>query len=279
MILVTGATGNVGRELVPLLLEAGQQVRVLTRDVRKVEHLLPHVEIAEGDLDRPESLAPAMRGVSRVYLLAHGAQQANALDAAKGAGVRHIVKMSTLQTGVTPILGAGRAHYLLEEELRRSGLGWTFLRPTMFNGNTVWWFAHQIKTTGVVRFPGGSGRVSPIDAYDIAAVAAAALTQEGHEGQAYALTGPELHTMGELVHVLADVLQSPIQYEDIPVEALVEQMRKGGRPEDLLAMMEETLTGIRTNRFAMISEDVERVTGRRPRTFVEWARANVASFQ
>lgn len=207
MILVTGATGNVGRELIPLLLETKQPVRVLVRDPRKVAHLNASVERIVGDLDQPETLIPAIQGVERIYLMTYETRQdIHLLQAAKRAGVQHIVKLSTLEATDHKIQ-VGKWHYEREELIRASGLDWTFLRPGMFMSNSIEWWAESIKGQGSVFFPGGKkGKIAPVDPRDVAQVAAFALTQPGHAGQAYELTGAELFTIGEMVQVIARVL-------------------------------------------------------------------------
>jgi uncharacterized protein YbjT (DUF2867 family) len=129
MILVSGATGNVGGELVPQLLAAGQKVRVLTRDHGKAAHLGTQVETVAGDLDKPQTLASALDGVRAVYLVARSDQVATMVTAARQAGVQHIVRQSTMEAGFDPPLGPGRWHRTAELTIERSGLAWTHLRP------------------------------------------------------------------------------------------------------------------------------------------------------
>jgi uncharacterized protein YbjT (DUF2867 family) len=132
MILVTGATGHVGQQLVPRLLDAGQQVRVFTRDARKVAHLGNRVECFVGDFDKPETLDNALRDVEHMFLVTFETQQdINALEAAKRAGVQHVVKLSTLEAS-DAVLQIGKWHREREQLIEASGLAWTFLRPGMF---------------------------------------------------------------------------------------------------------------------------------------------------
>ena len=278
MILVTGATGTVGKEVVQRLLTAGQPVRVFTRDASKVAYLANKVECAVGDLDKPETLDAALAGVERVFLVTGSTQQdVDVIAAARRNGVRHLVKLSTIEAGHEPMIGHGKFHREREELIRASGLAWTFLRPTMFMSTALEWAA-TIKQQGAVYFPGGEGKVGAIDPWDIAAVAAAALTGEGHTGQSYALTGPELLTMGEMTTTLSRVLGKPIQYIDVPDSAIGESMRKAGVPEYAVKGLVEAFAAVRQGRFAYLTDTVEQVTGRRPRTFETWCREHRAAF-
>jgi uncharacterized protein YbjT (DUF2867 family) len=280
MILVTGATGNIGRELIPILLAAGQPICILVRDERKVAHLDRCVERAVGDLDNPETLIPAVKGVERIFLVAYETQQdINMLEAAKRAGVQHIVKLSTLEATDHKIQ-VGKWHYEREEMIRASGLEWTFLRPGMFMSNSIEWWADSIKSQGSVFFPGGKkGKVAPVDPRDVAKVAAAALTQPGHNGQAYELTGSELFSIGEMVGVISRVLGKPIQYVDIPPLAAKLFMLKTGMDKRLVNALMEMLKSLRRNEGAIVTDTVHRLTGQPPRTFEAWCREHSKAFQ
>lgn len=279
MILVTGATGHVGRELVPQLLDAGQQVRVFTRDARKAAHLGDRVEFIVGDFDRPETLTAAMQNIDHVFLVTYETQQdSNALEAARRAGVQHVVKLSTLEAN-DAVLQIGKWHREREQLIEASGLAWTFLRPGMFMTNTIDWFADSIKRQGAVYFPGGKGKAAPIDPADIAAVAVKALTQPGHCGQAYALTGPELLSIGDMVQVIAEALDKPLKYTSIPAFAAKGWMLKSGMDKVLVNALLELLAALRKNKAAVMTDTVKQVTGRPARTFEAWCRENMASFQ
>jgi uncharacterized protein YbjT (DUF2867 family) len=250
------------------------------RDERKVAHLDASVERVVGDLDKPETLRAAVKGVERIFLVTFETRQdVNLLKAAKEAGVRHIVKLSTLEATEHKIK-VGKWHYEREELMRASGLGWTFLRPGMFMSNSIQWWADSIKGQASVFFPGGKkGKVAPVDPRDVARVAALALTQPGHNGQAYTLTGSELVTIGEMVQVISGVLGKPIQYVDIPPIAAKLFMLKTGMDKVLVNALMEMLGSLRKNEGAIVTDTVQQVTGQLPRRFEDWCREHIEAFK
>jgi uncharacterized protein YbjT (DUF2867 family) len=206
-------------------------------------------------------------------------QDINVIEAAKKAGVQHIVKLSTLEATEHKIK-VGQWHYEREELIRSSGLHWTFLRPGMFMSNSIQWWADSIKGQGSVFSPGGKkGKAAPVDPRDVARVAALALTQPGHHGQAYQLTGSELFTIGEMVQVISQVLGKPIQYVDIPPIAAKLFMLKTGMDKALVNALMEMLASLRRNEGAIVTDTVQRLTGHPPRTFAAWCREHVTAFQ
>ena len=210
MILVTGATGTVGRELITQLTASGTRVRGMSRYPERAG-LPADVEMVRGDLGRPETLGPAVDGAERVFLLAGGPDgpmhEANLVAAAMRAGVRHIVKLSVLAAGHDGDDPITRWHLAGERTIEASGLAWTFLRPGAFMANALMW-ADTIREQGTVYAPYTTARTAPIDPFDIAAVAARVLTQTGHEGRAYSLTGPELLSPPERADEMTVILGS-----------------------------------------------------------------------
>jgi uncharacterized protein YbjT (DUF2867 family) len=280
MILVTGATGNVGHELVSQLLDLNQPVRVLTRDPRKVALWGDRVECAAGSFDEPSTLDAAVKGVDQLFLMTNevGAGHVEAMmKAAQQAGVRHVVYLSS--TGANhPNLLLGKWHYDREAAIRASGLTWTFLRPGQFMSNALMW-AEMIKTQGAVYFPGGEGRTAPIDPQDIASVAALALTRPNQEGRIYELTGEDLLTAAQQTEILSHVLGKPIRYVDVAPSALKEGMLKRGIPPLVAEAATEIFTLVRDGWGAQTTDTFEQVVGRKPRTFEAWCRDHVAAFQ
>jgi (4-alkanoyl-5-oxo-2,5-dihydrofuran-3-yl)methyl phosphate reductase len=279
MILVTGATGNIGKELVPLLLAKGQRIRIVTRDAAKVAALDPRIERLIGDLSDAATVRRAVEGVERVFMVslirdASGDADRLLIAEAKHAGVRHIVKISALSGGDGVV---GRLHRDRETAVRESGLAWTFLRPGMFMANSLGWAA-TIRAQGQVFSPTGNGRTAPISPSDIAAVAAEALTGAGHEGKAYELTGPELLSAPDQVAILSRVLGKPIVCVDIPVEVSVERMQKMGAPAFLVEGLAEFWRSIKAGTAEIKNDEVRRLLGRPAQTSEAWAKAHKAAF-
>lgn len=278
MILVTGATGNVGRELVPMLLEVGQRVRVLVRDKRKPSLFDARIDRVEGDLDRPESLAAAMSGVEVLFLVTPFSEQvSNLIKAAKSSGVRHIVKQSTIEANRS--LGPGVWHREQEKLIESSGAQWTFIRPTFMMTNTAQWWATTIQKQSRVYFPGLKGRAPAVDPKDIAAVACRVLTQpRAHQGKIYDVTGPEPLRISEMVDVISNVLGRRIRYVRIPKFIAALWMRRAGMSPRLVKAMTETFSAWDRDEYAYLSNAVLEVTGHAPRSFEGWVRAHTILF-
>lgn len=279
-ILITGATGHVGKHLISLLLASGYPVHALVRDRTRAAALPNEVEVVVGDLAHPETLPAAFAGVERVFLMdaSHGLDLTrNAVAAARAAGVQRIVNLSSIGAGVDPMPIMGRSFVAREAMIHESGIAWTFLRPSTFMSNALWWLP-SLKAEGVVRDPVGPGRSASIDPEDIAAVAAVALTQEGHGGQIYTLTGSELQTVAEQVEILASVLGREITYiETTPEEAAKEALARG-TDKAIVEVMRDLNEVLHADASAVITDDVERVTGQPPATFESWCQRNAAAF-
>jgi uncharacterized protein YbjT (DUF2867 family) len=276
MIFVLGATGKVGRALVPALLDAGAAVRALTRDPAKAT-IDPRAEVVQGDLGTAD-LPALFDGADRVFVLTRGAGREGAIArAAARAGATHLVKLST--TGVhfgqtDPIT---RAHAEAEQAVREAGPAWTILRPGAFMDNRFAW-RETIRDENAVYVPEGDPAAALVHVRDIAAVAALALTTSGHEGATYELTGGEALTTEQQVAILADALGRPVKYVEEPQSAARERMmRKYGWPAEAVdgffALKRES-----AEHEHVVFDTVERVLGRPPLTFADWAGENTAAF-
>jgi uncharacterized protein YbjT (DUF2867 family) len=283
MILVIGGTGNVGGEVARQLVAAGESVRALVRDrAAAAQKLGSKIEIALGDLARPETLDAALRDIDRMYLLPPLVPnmvelEANAIDAAERAGIRHVVKHSNMGAQYEPGITLPRWHRAGEKLLERSKMSWTFVRPTGFMSNALGW-AGTIKHQGVVYAPGGDGKLSLVDPRDIATVAVKALIEHGHENKAYEVTGPEALSTAEQVRKISEAIRKPIQYVDIPEQAARESMLKLGMPAVIVEGMLEFMALVRAGQGATVTDSVRQVTGTPPRTFDAWIRENVSAF-
>lgn len=274
MILVTGATGTVGCELVGQLLARGVALRAVTRRP-ELAGLPDGIEVLRADLGDPDSLTDVMRGVDRVFLLSSGPEipthDANLAQAAARSGVEHIVKLSSGRAGddtaTDPIPTWHRAG---EQAIRDSGVPWTMVRPLGFMANALHW-AGSIRDHGAVYAPFGQGRIAVIDPHDIAAVAATALTTDGHEGAIYTLSGPQPLSPGEQTDILADVLGRPLRYIEVAPAAARQSIIDHGVPDEMAdAIMALRATALEAFT-SVVHPTVERITGVPPRPFHTWA--------
>lgn len=283
MILVTGSTGNVGSEVVKQLAQAGHNVRALVRDPKEARGKFPtNVDIVAGDLDSTESLANAMKGVDAVYLLAPfspslAKQEGNALEAARRAGVKRIVKHSVLGAQWEGIAIA-KWHRASEKAIEASGLAWTHVRPSGFFSNALNW-AGMIKNGGTVYYPTAQGKLGVVDPRDIAAVAVKALTEKGHEGKAYDVTGAQALSTQEQVDAIGKAIGKPLKYVDVPDQAAKDSMLGQGMPAPLVDALIEFCGAIKAGQAAAVTDTVQQLTGKPPRTFEAWAKENAAAFR
>ncbi|MDX6313285.1 MAG: hypothetical protein QOF44_2749 [Streptomyces sp.] len=279
MILVTAATAPVGRSIVEQLVAAGRPVRALTRDAEGAG--LPEAaQIAIGDLSDPDSLRAALEGVMSVFLLAVVPGFAPAfLAAAKEAGVRRIVFQSS---GAVDDAAAEQPnaiaafHAELEQEIKASGIAWTFLRLELASANAIQWALDvpgQLKAGDTVRAPYAKAAGSPIHPADFAAVAAAALTSSEHEGAVYRMTGSQSLTHAEQIAAIGTAVGRELRFEEITPAQAAEAMGPYAPAEVLLADWAEHL-----HRPAPSSGVVEAVTGRPARTFAQWAADHATDF-
>jgi uncharacterized protein YbjT (DUF2867 family) len=277
MILITGATGNVGRVVVERLADEGQPVRALSRRPERAQWPAG-VEAAAGDLGDVASVRPALDGVESVFLFPAPEVGAELVAAFEAAGVRHVVLLSSgaVEDGAEAQDGPiATRHHELEQLLRASGMSWTFLRPDTFAVNILPW-SYQTKHGDEVRGAYAEAAAPVVHEADIADAVVAALTSEGHAGKAYHLTGPELLTHADQARVIGEVLGRPIRYVEIDVEQVRQQMG-AYVPAPILADILKFWAQSLEQPHA-VSGDVEMLTGHKARDFRSWVEAHAEAF-
>ncbi|MEV0389835.1 NAD(P)H-binding protein [Nonomuraea sp. NPDC050643] len=258
MILVTGGAGNVGANVVQQLLDAGEKVRVITRDPGG-RTFPDQVEVMPGDLTRPETLPTALSGVDRAFLFPVFDAVDGFLEAARQADLQHVVLLSSAAVTYPTPGWIGELHLRVERAIAASGLPWTHVRPDAFMTNDLAW-AHQIINGGVVRGAHGNAAVAPVDPRDIAAVAVRALLDH-RVGEAYLLTGPQPLTQIDRVRIIAETIGRPLRFEEQPRERFREQMLRHGAPAPAADALLDELSE-REGKTAQVLPTVEDVTGR-----------------
>jgi uncharacterized protein YbjT (DUF2867 family) len=279
--LVTGATGEVGSRVVELLLERGERPRVFVRDGRKARGRFgDRGDVAVGDLADAGSLFAALQGMDELFLVNNGPEIPRldelAAKAAKAAGVRHLVKLSSMDAQQD--LGTGVWHARGEAAIRASGITFTFVQPTGFMANALFWAA-LIKGGGVVRSATGDGKIPFIHTDDIAAVATEALITRKYDGQSLPITGPEALSYAEMAAKIGAVIGKPVRFEAIGEDVVRQRMSADGDSEEMIAAHLSIYRAIRDRRMAEVTGNVERVLGRKPITFDRWARENAEAFR
>jgi uncharacterized protein YbjT (DUF2867 family) len=275
MILVTGATGNVGGELVRALAGAGQPVRALVRAGREPGFPAGGQPVA-GDLNQPESLRPALAGVQALFLYPGYQDMAGTLAEARQAGVSRVVMLSG-SSAASGDLSNAVSRYMIESEaaVRDSGLAWTMVRSFGFMSNTLQWVP-QLRAGDVVRAPFAGVQVAMIDPSDIAAVAAAALTASGQAGRVYTVSGPQALGPADRARILGEVLGRDLQFEAQPDDEARAEMAAAMPAAYVDAFFDFYVKG--TLDESQPQPDVAAVTGRPPRTFRQWAQAHAGEF-
>jgi uncharacterized protein YbjT (DUF2867 family) len=275
---VTGATGRVGRAVVSELLGAGVPVRALSR--RPAEAGLPAaVELVAGDLTVPESLDAGLQGAGAVFLLWTAAPAtAPAVIERLASHVPRVVFLSSPHQTPHPFFQQPNRmaafHAEVERLIAASGLASTILRPGMFASNTRLWWASQIQQGDVVRWPYGAAETAPIDERDIAAVAARALTEEGHAGGDYVLTGPESLSQAEQVSAIGDAIGRQLRFEELSPDEFRRAMADYGPVADMLLAAWHAALGLP----AFVTSTVADITGSPARTFRQWAADHADAF-
>jgi len=285
MILITGATGTNGIEIVKLLSRSGVPCRALIRNPQKsaMVSALPGVEIVQGDLARPESLVPALEGIDKALLCSSigpelAEVQGNFVHAAKGAGVRHVIKISGMDAAVHSEWRFLRWHGKAEQELEDSGLAFTHLQANQFM-QVYLRFQPTIASSGKFYAASKDSRVSPVDVRDIAAVAAAVLGGSGHEGKKYVLTGPEALTYTDVADKLSAATGNKVTYVDVPLEAAKKALLDGGAPEWFAEGQMEQFRFRWQGNQSRVTSTIADVAKTKPTSFDEFAREYAAYFR
>ena len=278
-ILVTGATGTVGRQVVSQLLATGARVRALTRHP-DAAGLPPAVEVVCGDLTAPATLDGCLEGVSAVFLVwTASAGAAPAAVDRMSKHTRRVVFLSSPHRTAHPLFQQANPVAALHAEIERlidaSGLRWTFLRPGMFAANARRWWAPQIRAGDVVRWPYAAAPTAPIHERDIAAVAVRALVEAGHDGAEYVLTGPQSLTQCEQVATIGDVIGRPLRFEEMSPEAARREWPAPAPVVDMLLRAWEAALG----QPAYVTATVAEVTGTPARSFHDWVTDHAAEFR
>ena len=283
MILITGATGNNGQELIRQLAALGQKVRALVRNPARAANLNgPNVELVAGDFDQPATLDAALQGADKAFLLTPVAErsvewQKAFIQAAQRANVKQLVKFSGMGASPRTSVELLRMHGETDDLLRNSGIPFTILQPNSFHQNILS-SAGTIKAQGAFYWPMKSAQQSTVDIRDINAVAAKVFTSPGHDGKTYVITGPEALTFQQAAEKLSAVLGREIQYLDVPLPAAAEGMRKSGMPEWNVRTVTELLGYFATGAMATVTDTVPRLLGHPATSFEQFAKDHRAVF-
>ena len=279
---MTGATGTVGRDVTRLLSKQGATVRAGVRDQAKAaKQLGDKIELAAFDFENEQTFAPALDGVAKVFLLPpllpNQLELTNTfVDAAKHAGARCIVKLSAIGIDDGTQFTVGKWHRANEQHIRESGLAFTFLRPNSFMQNFI---NHFPPRNGAIYLPWGNGTASFVDTRDVAGVAAKTLTEDGHAGKIYTLTGPVALGVAEVARLLSEAAGREIRYVDIPEDAARDGMLQAGVPKWLAEVILELHAINKQNRWSFVTSDVGKVTGAPATTFAQFARDEAEKFR
>jgi uncharacterized protein YbjT (DUF2867 family) len=276
MILVTGATGTVGSEVVKQLQRANAKFKIAQRAKEKASS--QSADSVLFDYDDPSTFAPALKGIDKLFLLSPPGRtplEPRVIDAAHKAGLKHVVKLSVYGADGEDYIFA-REHRAAEKKIESSGIAYTFLRPNGFMQNYVGNFGATIKSQGAFYLPAADSRCSVVDVRDIAAVAAAALTKPGHDGKIYTITGPEALSNSEIAGKLSRAVGKEIKYVAISDNDFRKAL--AGAPEGVVTALLDLMHYYISGKAARVTNDIERVTGKKPITFDQFALDFKSSF-
>jgi uncharacterized protein YbjT (DUF2867 family) len=276
MILLTGATGTIGKAALAALRTTGREFKVAARSPEKLK--AQGVEAVAFDWDDRDSYLPALQGVEKLFLLTPNSERqvgyvVQAVAAAKRAGIRHIVRLSVLGADADPGIILGRQHFAAERELKASGIACTMLRPTFFMQNFTNYYGVNPQADSEVYLPHGRGRAAWVDASDVGEAAAKALSGDGYEGKIFELTGPEALSTAEVLAILGEELGHKYTYVDVPEDTARQAMENMKMPLWLVDGFMELHGLVKHGYAANASDGVQAVLGRPPRSLREWARS------
>jgi (4-alkanoyl-5-oxo-2,5-dihydrofuran-3-yl)methyl phosphate reductase len=279
--LITGATGDVGSKVVHQLIQRGERPRIFVRNAEKAQAQFGNqVDIRVGDLADAASLQRASEGVEKLFLVNSGPQipvlDDLAAQAAKSAGIRHIVKLSSFD--VEQKLAIGAWHEKGEAAIRASGIAFSFVRPTGFMSNLLAW-SRSIVAEGIVRSSTGDGRRPFIRSEDIAAVAVCALTTNDFVGKVVSITGPQALSFVEITEKIGGAIGRQLKYQPISDEEAGRRFSATGASPEEIAAHVELWRAIREGRFGATTNEVERILGRKPVALDQWLVENAAAFR
>jgi uncharacterized protein YbjT (DUF2867 family) len=281
-VLVTGATGTIGRDVAKRLSEKGVSVRAGVRDQVKARRQFgSNIALAPFDFENEKTFSGALEGVEKVFLLPpllpNQLEVMNAfVDAAKRAGVRHMVKLSAIGVDDEMQPTAVKWHGTNERHTRESGVAFTFLRPNSFMQNFFTYFPPR---NGAIYLPWGKGTASFVDTRNIATVAAKVLTSDGHEGKIYTLTGPTTLGIAEVARILSEVTGRDFKYVDVPEAAARDGMLQAGVPQWQVELVMELHAVNKQSRWSAVTADIQKVTGTSPTDFAQFARDHADKFR
>ncbi|MET9397947.1 NAD(P)H-binding protein [Kitasatospora sp. NPDC002965] len=280
-VLVTGATGRIGRVVIDQLLDAGVPVRALTRRPEAAATLPAAVEVFTGDLTAPETLDPALNGAGAVFLVwTAPPRTTEAVVERLAAHVRRVVFLSSPHRTPHPLFQqpnpVAAMHADIERLIAATGLESTVIRPGMLASNAPAWWAPAIRAGGVVRWPYGAAESAPVDDRDVAAVAARTLHRDGHVGGDYVLTGPESLTQAAQVGLIGDTLGRKIDFEEITPDEF-RSLWKGTAPGPVVDMLLAAWSAA-VGQPAYVTTAVADILGTPPRTFRQWAADHATAF-
>ena len=286
-ILITGATGTIGSELTKRLAAQGVPFRALVRDPAEQSaqalRALPGAEVVAGDFNDAASLTRALAGIGRAFLLTPSTAQAEEqqlrfVALARQAGVRHIVKQSQWAAAVDSPVRFLRYHAVVEDAINATGLAYTLLRPNLFMQGLLA-FKEAVKTQRQIFAPIGEAKISVVDVRDIAAAAAAALTEGGHENQTYDLTGPQALTHADMAAGLAAATGRPVAFVDVaPADLRHYLLQTGMDPWQAEGLLED-YAHYHRGEAAAVAPGVQQATGQPPRNFADFARDYAGAFE